>query len=66
MFYEDPAQMSADERLDELAALLAAGFLRLKCRPISIPGGDGAPQVYANESLGNPPELSGGVLAPTP
>jgi hypothetical protein len=27
MFYEDPAQMSADERLDELAARLVAAGL---------------------------------------
>jgi hypothetical protein len=32
---DDPADMSIDERLDELALLLAAGFLRLKCRTAS-------------------------------
>jgi hypothetical protein len=29
LFYEDPAHLSADERLDELAALLAAGTVLL-------------------------------------
>lgn len=32
--------MSAAERLDELAALLAAGFVRLKCRKGHPPTGD--------------------------
>ena len=32
MFNDDPADMSIDDRLDELAMLLAAGFLRLKRR----------------------------------
>jgi hypothetical protein len=30
MFADDPTRMSIDDRLDEVAALLAAGFLRLK------------------------------------
>ena len=29
---DDPAHISIDDRLNELAALLAAGFLRLKRR----------------------------------
>lgn len=33
----DPAAMSIDDRLDELAALLAAGFLRLKRRTGCLP-----------------------------
>ena len=33
----DPADMSVDERLDELASLLAAGFLRLKLRNGCLP-----------------------------
>ena len=61
MFYEDPAQMSADERLDELAALLAAGFLRLKCRTGHPPTGEHPPHVSAEKSSENRPELSGGV-----
>jgi hypothetical protein len=40
MFYKDSAQMSADERLDGLAALLAASFVRLKCRKGHPPTGD--------------------------
>ncbi|KPK49445.1 MAG: hypothetical protein AMK72_04510 [Planctomycetes bacterium SM23_25] len=30
MFHDDPDHMTADERLGEVATLLAAGFLRLK------------------------------------
>jgi hypothetical protein len=37
MFNDDPANMSIDDRLDELAALLAAGFLRLKRRTGCLP-----------------------------
>jgi hypothetical protein len=35
MHRDDPAHMSIDDRLDELAALLAAGFLRgfLRLKP---------------------------------
>lgn len=33
----DPADMSIDQRLDEIAALLAAGFLRLKRRTGCLP-----------------------------
>ena len=61
MFYEDPAQMSADERLDELAGLLAAGFLRLKCRRGQPPTGEHPAHVSAEKSSENLPELSGGV-----
>jgi len=61
MFYEDPAQMSTDERLDELAALLAAGFLRLKCRTGCPPTGEHPAHVSADKSPENRPELSGGV-----
>lgn len=32
MHRDDPAHMPVDERLDEVASLLAAGFLRLKRR----------------------------------
>ncbi len=37
MFTDDPADMSIDDRLDELAALLATGFLRLKRRTGCLP-----------------------------
>ncbi|MBN1942405.1 MAG: hypothetical protein JW849_03835 [Phycisphaerae bacterium] len=37
MFTDDPADMSIDDRLDELTALLAAGFLRLKRRTGCLP-----------------------------
>lgn len=37
MRHDDPAAMSVDERLDEVASLLAAGFLRLKRRTGCLP-----------------------------
>jgi len=37
MHHDDPADMSTDDRLEELAALLAAGFLRLKRRTGCLP-----------------------------
>jgi len=37
MFHDDPADMSIDDRLEELAGLLAAGFLRLKRRTGCLP-----------------------------
>lgn len=40
MFSDDPTIMSATDRLDEVAALMAAGFLRLKrlrgCLPAPV------------------------------
>jgi len=37
MHHDDPAAMSIDDRLDEIASLLATGFLRLKRRTGCIP-----------------------------
>lgn len=37
MRHDDLAAMSVDERLDEVASLLAAGFLRLKRRTGCLP-----------------------------
>jgi hypothetical protein len=37
LHHDDPAAMSIDERLDEVASLLAAGFLRLKRRTGCLP-----------------------------
>jgi hypothetical protein len=37
MHHDDPDRMSIDDRLEELAALLAAGFLRLKRRTGIVP-----------------------------
>lgn len=36
-FHDNPDRMSSEERLDEVAALLAAGFLRLKRRTGCVP-----------------------------
>ncbi len=45
---DDPARMSADQRMDEVAVILAAGFLRLKRRTPCLP----APDPAAGESAG--------------
>lgn len=37
MFHDDPDSMSPDERLGEVTARLAAGFLRLKRRTRCLP-----------------------------
>jgi len=60
MFHDDPSRMTADERTDEVAALLAAGFLRLKRRTCLLPGDDPA-HVSTEESPEKRPELAGGV-----
>jgi len=39
VFADDPDTMSTDDRLNELAALLAAGFLRLRRRTGYLPQG---------------------------
>jgi len=59
MFHDDPSRMSEDERLDEVAALLAAGFLRLKRRTGFFPGGDSAAHDRAEDSAEISSELTG-------
>ena len=52
MFHDDPADMSIDDRLEELVALLAAGFLRLKRRTGCLP----PPTSESAESPRTPPD----------
>jgi len=59
MFHDDPGRMSEDERLDEVAALLAAGFLRLKRRTGCVPSGDFRPHAPAEDSPEFSAELTG-------
>ena len=59
MSHDDPDRMSAEERLGEVAALLAAGFLRLKRRTGCLPDGDVPPHVAAEDSSEFPAELTG-------
>jgi hypothetical protein len=56
MAYENPNQMTSEQRVGEVAALLAAGFLRLRQRV----GVQKSPGTAASESSENSPELSGG------
>lgn len=54
MFNDDPAAMSVDERLGELASLLAAGFLRLKRRTGCLSPDERRTATYFNGSSGLP------------
>jgi hypothetical protein len=54
MHHDDTADMSIDDRLEELAGLLAAGFLRLKRRTGCLP----TPPSESAESSKTPPESS--------
>ena len=60
MRHDDPAHMSIDERLDEVASLLAAGFLRLRRRTGCLPS-DASPPT---ESIGS--TWLDSTLAPEP
>jgi len=66
MFHDDPSRLTADERTDEIAALLAAGFLRLKRRTRCLPTGQESPHVAARKSSEFRPESSGGSSRLTP
>jgi len=46
MHNDDDAKMSTDDRLEELAALLAAGFLHRKRRTGYCPAGAAQPGVF--------------------
>ena len=58
--HADPQNMSPDERLAEVATILAAGYLRLKQRTRYLPNGGVTPHVLAEESSEFQPESSGG------
>ena len=61
MFHDDPIRMTDAERTDEVASLLAAGFLRLKRRTCLLPGGDDPVHVSAENSPEKRAELAGWV-----
>jgi hypothetical protein len=51
MHRDDPAALCADERLDEVASLLATGFLRLKRRTGCLPpAASASPESATSES----------------
>lgn len=55
MHRDDPAAMPVDDRLDEVASLLAAGFLRLRRRtgclsPVTSSSPDSAPDSATSKS----------------
>jgi len=58
---DDLAAMSIDERLDEVASLLAGGFLRLKRRTGCLPPDERATAAHSNDS-----GAAGGLLAAVP
>ena len=69
MFDDDCGRLPAADRLDEVVALLAAGFLRLKRRMHGMLNGDMSAHSLAEESSKNSSDLAGGVseeAAPCP
>ncbi|MCC7409994.1 MAG: hypothetical protein IT442_18150 [Phycisphaeraceae bacterium] len=59
----DPAAMSIDQRLDEIAALLATGFLRLKCRTGCLPPAT-SERADGSKNPTKPPLPSSEILGP--
>jgi hypothetical protein len=56
-----PEFMTADERLDEVAAILAAGFLRVRCRRGYIPSPPRATPEPPPVALHSGPEGAAGI-----
>jgi len=56
----DPMDMTPDQRRGEIAAILAAGFLRLKCRPTAPL----APPATAPDVAMSPPAPSAARIPP--
>ncbi len=54
----DPANMSTDQRLDEIAGLLATGFLRLKRRTGCLPPATSESAKSSEPTAGSPCHLS--------
>ena len=54
MNLNDPADMSIDDRLEDLAALLAAGFLRLKRRTGCVPSESAESSLTPSDSAWQP------------
>jgi len=59
MHATDANEMSPQQRLDEIADILAGGFLRLKRRPGYVPGAEHSGPQPAENSFSPPPELAG-------
>ena len=58
--HADPQNMSPEERLAEVAAILGAGYLRLKQRTRYLPAAGRTPHASAEKSPEFQPESSGG------
>jgi len=59
MHATDADQMTPQQRLDEMADILADGFLRLRRQPGHVPGTEHGGCQPAENSLPPPPELAG-------
>jgi hypothetical protein len=65
MHATDADEMAPHQRLDEIADILADGFLRLRRRPGHVPGAEhGGPQPAEN-TLPPSPELAGCPAPPS-
>lgn len=65
MHATDAVQMTAEQRLDEIADILAAGFLRLRRRPGHIPDAQNRPVSPAENTFQSPAQLAGCFAAPS-
>jgi len=55
---DDPADMPNEDRLEDLAALLAAGFLRLKRRTGCVPSESAGSSLPPSDSAWQPSETT--------
>ena len=60
----EPERMTAAERLDELAAIFAVGFLRLRSRPGYVPAAHGS-AADSSKNLSESPGASAPPSAPS-
>ena len=65
MHATDADEMTPQQRLDEIADILAGGFLRLKRRPGYVPGVEHGGAQPAEDSLPPPQDLAGCPAAST-
>lgn len=61
MHATDADKMTPQQRLEEIADILADGFLRLRRRPGHVPDGQHGGSQAAENTFPNPQELPGGV-----
>ena len=66
MHATDADEMTPQQRLDEIADILASGFLRLRRRTGHVPGVEHGSSPPAENSFSLPSELPGCLATPSP